>query len=67
MPIDLFQKDVKSISLSTKYLLNEKGQRFQKDVKSISLSTHVVRIWTEIGVSEGCYNKFKYQSSSTFT
>ena len=34
-----FQKDVKSISLSTDGRTITPDQRFQKDVKSISLST----------------------------
>ena len=34
-----FQKDVKSISLSTHGFLVAENVRFQKDVKSINLST----------------------------
>ena len=35
----MFQKDVKSISLSTGLVFIKAGLAFQKDVKSISLST----------------------------
>ena len=35
----MFQKDVKSISLSTNVLMFVSTLMFQKDVKSISLST----------------------------
>ena len=40
----MFQKDVKSISLSTNKVSSRFGIRFQKDVKSISLSTHMRNI-----------------------
>ena len=43
MKILLFQKDVKSISLSTKQARLSLQTTFQKDVKSISLSTLPVR------------------------
>ena len=38
-----FQKDVKSISLSTVKFLLFRHQEFQKDVKSISLSTKLLK------------------------
>ena len=37
----MFQKDVKSISLSTMFEVVPEFHMFQKDVKSISLSTYV--------------------------
>ena len=43
-PIPEFQKDVKSISLSTYDFAIDKLALFQKDVKSISLSTPLSRI-----------------------
>ena len=38
----MFQKDVKSISLSTFVSIEVAGFEFQKDVKSISLSTYQI-------------------------
>ena len=39
----LFQKDVKSISLSTEAEKPKEEPEFQKDVKSISLSTKLLK------------------------
>ena len=39
--LTVFQKDVKSISLSTPLYDHQNRLLFQKDVKSISLSTHL--------------------------
>ena len=49
-----FQKDVKSISLSTFLATNDFAIPFQKDVKSISLSTTADKVITYSPVSEGC-------------